>query len=207
MKDIERRFIDCGKVEIRRAGGEGEVKTVTIRGYAAKFNVLSENLGGFREQIAPGAFDKVLDNDVRALFNHDENMILGRTLSGTVRLFADATGLGYEVDLPDTQYARDLAVSIERGDVSQSSFAFSVDYRGDDWSENDEGVIIRTINAVKRLYDVSPVTYPAYPDATIGMRSLQAWKTQQNGDSSPENLLKTTQKRASRARELALLNA
>lgn len=165
--------------EVRIVSGGLEVRAndqnrATIRGYAAKFDVMSENLGGFREKLSPGAFGDVLGNDVRALINHDPNLILGRTTSGTARIGEDSTGLWYEVDLPDTQPARDLAESIRRGDVSQSSFAFSVASGGDSWDEDTEtGAVIRTVSKVGRLYDVSPVTYPAYPDATIGMRSLE----------------------------------
>lgn len=173
--EIERRILNTGPIEVRAAGTDAAT-TVTLRGYAAKFNVLSENLGGFREQIAPGAFADVLTDDVRALFNHDANHVLGRSVAQTLRLSQDSVGLYYEVDLPDTQAARDLVVSINRGDVSQSSFAFRVAPNGDKWEENDEGVIIRTISRFSRLYDVSPVTYPAYPDATVGTRSMQAWK-------------------------------
>lgn len=180
----ERRFFDAGGIEVRRASRDA-AQVLTIRGYAAKFGVLSENLGGFREQIEPGAFADILGDDVRALFNHDANHVLGRTASGTLRLWQDETGLGYEVDLPDTQAARDLAVSIERGDVSQSSFAFRLAPNGDRWDENEDGVVIRTISRFGRLYDVSPVTYPAYPDATIGMRSLQAWQDSRKVDAKP----------------------
>lgn len=176
MTDFERRFFESGKIEIRKADGGDKPSPITLRGYAAKFDVMSENLGGFREQIAPGAFADVLKDDVRALFNHDANQVLGRTTAGTLRIAQDSTGLYYEVDLPDTQAARDLVISIERGDVSQSSFAFRVAPNGDSWDENEDGVIVRTITRFARLYDVSPVTYPAYPDATVGMRSLEAWK-------------------------------
>lgn len=176
MNDFERRFFESGKIEIRKTDGNEKASPITLRGYAAKFDAMSENLGGFREQIAAGAFADVLKDDVRALFNHDANQVLGRTTAGTLRIAQDSTGLYYEVDLPDTQAARDLATSIERGDVSQSSFAFRVAPNGDSWNENEDGVIIRTITKFARLYDVSPVTYPAYPDATIGTRSMQAWK-------------------------------
>jgi HK97 family phage prohead protease len=175
---FERRYVE-GAIEIRadlkKPGGS---TIVGLRGYAAKFNVLSENLGGFREQITPGAFDDVLKDDVRALFNHDPNIILGRTAAGTLRVFQDDTGLGYEVEMPDTPQARSLVTSIERGDVSQSSFAFRVARPdGDEWVEDEKtGAITRTIKKFARLYDVSPVTYPAYPDATVGMRALEAWR-------------------------------
>jgi hypothetical protein len=164
-----------------------------VRGYAAKFNTLSENLGGFREQIAPGAFDGVLQDDVRCFFNHDENLILGRTTAGTLRITADAIGLMYEADLPDTQAARDLAISMERGDITQSSFAFRLAANGDSWDENEDGVIIRTITQFGRLYDVSPVSIPAYPDATSGMRSLDAWKNAKNSQNEAEIAKKQAQ--------------
>lgn len=162
---------ETGRAEIRRAKTDGDATSITLRGYAAKFNVLSEPMWGFQEQIAAGAFDGVLNDDVRALFNHDPNLILGRTASNTVRLSVDDVGLVYEVDLPDVAYARDLAASIERGDVSQSSFAFWVAPNGDRWDERSDGMWIRTITKLERLYDVSPVTYPAYPDATVGVRN------------------------------------
>lgn len=171
--DIERRIFEAGRLEIRKAAAD---KPAQVRGYAAKFNSLSEPMYGFREQIAPGAFDTVLDNDVRCFLNHDENLILGRTIAGTLRISADSTGLMYEADLPDTQAARDLIVSMERGDISQSSFAFRLAPNGDTWDENEEGQIIRTITKVGRLYDVSPVSIPAYPEATAGVRSLTAWR-------------------------------
>lgn len=180
---IERRFFESGplKVEVRKAeNGGGDVSV--IRGYAAVFNKLSLNLGGFREQILPGAFDDVLKDDVRALFNHDPNFVLGRTVSGTCRIGVDATGLFYEVDLPDTQAARDLLVSISRGDVTQSSFVFSVAPGGSQWTEDDTVGTLRSVSKIARLYDVSPVTYAAYPDATVAERSLQEWKTQQQKD-------------------------
>lgn len=170
--DVERRYYDCGKLELRKAGE----KAPCVRGYGAVFNSLSEPMFGFREQIAPGAFDGCLGDDVRALFNHDPNHILGRSIAGTLRLSIDERGLAYECDLPDTQAARDLAISIDRGDVSQSSFAFRVAPNGDTWDENEDGIIIRTITKMARLYDVSPVTYPAYPDTVTALRSQEAWR-------------------------------
>lgn len=179
MSEIERRFIDADEagIEVRAADDEA---AGTVTGYAAVFDSLSEPMGGFRERIAPGAFDDVLADDVRALFNHDPNHILGRTRSGTLRLFTDERGLGYEITPPDTQGARDLMTSIKRGDVSQSSFAFRVDE--ENWDEDEDGLIIRTIAKVRRLYDVSPVTYPAYPDATVATRSLEQWRAEREAD-------------------------
>jgi hypothetical protein len=151
-------------------------KTPLVRGIAAVFNKLSENLGGFREKIDPGAFDEVMNDDVRALFNHDRNLILGRTKPGTLRLSITPEGLAYEYDDPGNSYSIDLLRSLERGDVSQSSFAFYVD--DDKWEEDSEGRVIRTIKKFKRLFDVSPVTYPAYPDTSVGKRSLDAFEAE-----------------------------
>lgn len=141
---------------------EGE----TIRGYAAVYNSDSEWMGGFYEQIATGAFDYVMDNDVRAYFNHDENLLLGRVSSGTLRIGTDKKGLWYEVDLPNTTYSRDLVELMKRGDVNQSSFAFLIEK--DRWEERN-GKTYRIIEKVSRLLDVSPVSQPAYPDATSGL--------------------------------------
>lgn len=160
---------------IAETRGEGDSKTLVLRGHAAVFNRLSHNLGGFREKIAPGAFDKVMDNDVRAVFNHDINMVLGRSSAGTLRLSTDDEGLVYEIDLPNTSYARDLHESVKRGDIKENSFKFSV--MRDSWAYDDEtGGEIRTIEEVARLMDVGPVAFPAYPDATIAQRSLDDWK-------------------------------
>ena len=144
----------------------------TIRGYAAVYNSDSEWMGGFYEQIEAGAFDSVLDNDVRAYFNHDENLLLGRVSSGTLRISTDKRGLFYEVDLPDTTYANDLVELMKRGDVNQSSFAFLIEK--DRWEQRD-GVTYRIIEKVSRLLDVSPVSQPAYPDSTseLGKRDLE----------------------------------
>lgn len=162
---IERRFAPT-EFEVRADGADGAV----IEGHAAVFNRLSRNLGGFVEQIDPAAFDKTLaDNpDVRALINHDPSHLLGRTRSGTVRLSKDNIGLHYQVDVPDRSDARDLLVSMERGDITQSSFAFfMVD---DDWGMTEQEFPLRTVTAASlHNGDVSPVTYPAYDDADAGV--------------------------------------
>ena len=149
------------KREFRMENAEYEGNT--IRGYAAVYNSDSEWMGGFYEQIARGAFDDVLDNDTRAYFNHDENLLLGRVSSGTLRIGTDARGLYYEVDLPNTSYANDLVELMKRGDVNQSSFAFLIER--DRWEERD-GKTYRIIEKVSRLLDVSPVSQPAYESAT-----------------------------------------
>lgn len=156
--EIERR-VATQPPEFRSDGAE------VIAGYAATFNALSEELWGFREQIAPGAFDDVLQDDVRALFNHDPNFVLGRTTSKTLVISVDQTGLRNEITPPDTQWARDLMTSMKRGDITQQSFAFTV--KNDSWEWNKEtDLVTRTILKLERLYDVSIVTYPAYPQTT-----------------------------------------
>jgi HK97 family phage prohead protease len=144
----------------------------TIRGYAAVYDSDSEWMGGFYEQIERGAFDDVLENDVRAYFNHDENLLLGRVSAGTLRISTDKRGLYYEVDLPNTTYANDLAELMKRGDVNQSSFAFLIER--DRWEQRN-GTTYRIIEKVSRLLDVSPVSQPAYPEATseLGKRDLE----------------------------------
>ncbi len=163
-KPFERRTF-TGTVEFRAEG-----KRLLAAGYGAVFNKLSQNLGGFVEQVAPGAFAKTIkEQDIRALFNHDEDHVLGRLAAGTLRLHEDDTGLAYEIDLPDTTSGRDVAVLLERGDVSGSSFGFrTID---DDWGETEAGFPLRTLKQVSAR-DVGPVTFPAYTDSTSALRSL-----------------------------------
>ena len=157
----------------------------TIRGYAAVYNSDSEWMGGFYEQIETGAFDDVLENDVRAYFNHDENLLLGRVSSGTLRISTDKRGLFYEVDLPNTTYANDLVELMKRGDVNQSSFAFLIEK--DRWEQRG-GTTYRIIEKVSRLLDVSPVSQPAYPDATSELkRDLETETKEEAKAASVEN--------------------
>ena len=177
--EIERRTFVVEGIKFETRDGS---KLPVIRGHAAVFNTLSLDLGGFREQIKPGAFKEAIEtDDVRALFNHDPNYPLGRNKSGTLRLTEDERGLAIELDPADTQYARDLVTSMERGDITQMSFGFSVKPGGQDWAEGEDGMTIRTLTNL-RLYDVSPVTYPAYPQTDVGIatRSLQEWRKSQD---------------------------
>lgn len=145
----------------------------TIYGYAAVFDQLSGNLGGFQEKIGRGAFARaIVEDDVRALFNHDPNYVLGRNQAKTLRMWEDIHGLRFEVEPPDTQMGRDLLESIRRGDIDQMSFAFRA--VKEEWEEldqpNEDGAwFIRTLREVK-LYDVSIVTYPAYPQTNAAVR-------------------------------------
>lgn len=182
---IERRAF--AGAELRVEGGDDEPRL--IRGHAAVFNQLSEDLGGFREKIEPGAFAKSLKGDVRALFNHDPSWILGRTKSRTLRLAEDAQGLAVEIRPPDTGQARSVLEGIDRGDVSQMSFSFRT--ITDEWNQVD-GETVRTLREVE-LFDVSPVTFAAYPqtDVVIAQRSLEAWRAAESnaagGGSDEEN--------------------
>jgi len=157
-----------------------------IVGHAAVFGQWSEDLGGFREKVAAGAFKKTLkEADVRALWNHDPNFVLGRNKAGTLELSEDDTGLAVDIDPPDVQWARDLMVSMERGDVTQMSFGFRT--VKDAWNEEDKQQIERELLEVE-LFDVSPVTYPAYPQTSVSardhVRSLQGEPV--DADHSPE---------------------
>lgn len=163
------RFITNKPVEVREHDG---VKTIS--GYAAVFyraddpGTEFELFDGFIERIAPGAFSDAMGrDDVRALFNHEPNLILGRNKAGTLRLSEDEVGLRYDIDLPDTQTGRDVAESISRGDVTGSSFAFSIT---DQERRTENGVDVREIRGVN-LYDVGPVTYPAYESTSVSSRS------------------------------------
>jgi len=163
MLDIERRTYQLTELRAEEDG-----KAMRIKGHAAVFNQKSEVIFGFREIVLPGAFAKsIKKDDVRALWNHEPNFPLGRLKSGTLRLSEDRQGLLSEIDLPDTQVGRDLYVSIKRGDVDQMSFGFRT--ISDGWRK-EHGETIRELVEVD-LFDVSPVTYPAYPQTDISARS------------------------------------
>lgn len=160
--------------------GEGEENDRNIYGYAALFGVRSQNLGWFVEIIEPGAFDGVIEkSDVRALLNHDPSILFARSNmgEGTLRLSLDKTGLGYEFEAPNTSHGNDLIELINRKDITQSSFAFTIrNARWEKRKENDEWIDIRYVTEMEQLYDVSPVTYPAYNDTTVAKRSLEQFK-------------------------------
>jgi HK97 family phage prohead protease len=141
------------------------------------FNSLSVELWGFREKIAPGAFAGSLSNDIKALWNHDSNFVMGRTTNNTLRVAEDDHGLRVEIFPPDTQLMRDFTASIARGDVDQMSFGFSVLPDGDEWHENEDGEVIRTLTNV-RLHEVSPVAFPAYQATEVGVRDIYGDKVE-----------------------------
>jgi len=155
--------VELRTAEVRAAGDD----TLVVEGYASNFDV-EYDLGYFKESVARGAFDEVLEDDVRFLLNHT-GAPLARTTNGTLELSVDETGLKYRAALADTQDGRDLYKLIKRGDITQSSFAFTIDK--DEWSEDRS---TRTITKLGRLIDVSSVTYPASPSTTVAARNMAA---------------------------------
>jgi hypothetical protein len=178
QREVERRNFPV--TELRAVTDDKGLRHIT--GYAAIFDSLSEDLGGFREKIEPGAFKKsIKKDDVRALKNHNTDYVIARTKSGTLKLSEDERGLKIDATPPDAQWAKDLMESIDRGDIDQMSFGFQT--VTDRWeTQNNEE--IRTLVEV-RLFDVSPVTFPAYPDTEVGLRSLDEYRktaSPSNGD-------------------------
>ena len=182
IPEQERRYLKTS--ELRITGGDD--KPQKIVGYPAVFNKLSENLGGFREKIAPGAFTTTLGDgdDVRALVDHDPSRVLGRNVSGTLKLEQNTQGLKATIKPADTQAGRDILVSLERGDIDGMSFGFRT--RTDKW-ETIDGEEIRTLIDVE-LFDVSVVTYPAYPDTSVAVRSMEKVKAEAEENAKPKTL-------------------
>ena len=170
MNELERRMLRT--IELRAEPGSGEGMPAIV-GHAAVFEALSEDLGGFRERIARGAFATTLgEDDIRALINHRSDYVLGRNRAGTLHLNEDEMGLAVRIEPPDTAFARDLIVSIERGDITGASIGFRT--LTDEWNLED-GDPVRTLKAV-RLFDVSPVTFPAYPQTDVALRALKTFQ-------------------------------
>lgn len=162
--------IYTAKVEIRSSDSEPK-----IVGHAAVFNALSCDLGGFREKVQPGAFARTLaESDVRALWNHNPDLVLGRRKAGTLVIAEDGHGLAIEITPPNTQWARDHMETMRRGDVDQMSFGFRV--KSDSFEKSSEGVV-RTLHDIE-LFEVSPVAFPAYPQTEIAVRAFRAWQHQ-----------------------------
>ena len=159
----------------------GEDESRHIEGYGSVFNSRSLDLGGFQEIIAPGAFDGVIEkSDVKALLDHNaERGILARSRNGkgSLSLELDERGLKYSFDAPHTNLGDEVVEGLKRGDYSQSSFAFTVE--SESWTKEEDGSYLRTINKIGNLYDVSIVANPAYTDTSVALRSLDAFKAQE----------------------------
>jgi HK97 family phage prohead protease len=208
--NIERRSLAIDEVESAvpllavesRSEDDGSEREYIV-GYAAKFGVLSLDLGDFVERIDPGAFGIVAERrgrrkplETRALWNHDANYPLAR-YPGTLSLNVDEVGLRYEFPVPDTTYGRDIAANIRAGIVRGSSFSFTVPSGGDSWAV-EEGRSVRTIQRIDSLLDVSPTTFPAYPDTDVkvAQRSYDAFRRQRDAEAHRRMAA------ATRAREL-----
>lgn len=152
-------------------------------GYAAIYNSPSQDLGGFVEQILPGAFNRSLEkpSNIRALLEHDPQRLLGRVGSRTLTLQEDWKGLRFELSLPDTSYARDLGVLVERGDIAGCSFGFRVPTGGDHW-EMRSGQLMRDLVDVQ-LEEITITSNPAYLDTTVAKRSMDLWRKKEYFDS------------------------
>lgn len=164
---IERRVA----IELRV---RGDKKSPRLAGYAAVFNSPSQDLGGFTEIVMPGAFKRTLASagDPLALVSHMPALVLGRRSAGTLRLEEDPRGLAFEIDVPDTTAARDLLVSVERGDVKGASFAFSIPSGGDRWHRRGDAVIRELLDV--NLHEITITAQPAYLDTTVARRALEA---------------------------------
>lgn len=161
--EIRKEAAQKAGVNYRNAEVRAASKPMVLEGYAALYNEPTD-LGAFREMIAPGAFEEVMQDDVRLLLNHD-GAPLARTKNGTLQLSDDEKGLLYRAELIDTQAGRDLYAMVERGDITQSSFGFTIERQ----EIQEDG--LRVITKVGRLLDVSPVTYPAYEATEVYARA------------------------------------
>jgi len=195
-----------GKREVRNTNSQLEIrasegKKNVIGGIAAVVNSVTD-LGYFKEKIAPGAFDDCLSNDIRCLFNHDEKLILARTKSKTLKVWVDtSTGnLMYEFEVPKRSYAIDLLDSVTSGDIDQSSFAFTVKKESFIFGENGE-LDTRIIEKIDKLYDVSPVTFPAYQDTEVGSRSIAEARNQNKKEDKKEEAAEEENKPAEITKE------
>ena len=212
--NIERRFTKFEDSKIECRADENENKQISGLGvvfYDGTPNTEYNLFEDYYERIDSGAFDEVLKSaDARGLFNHDTNMLLGRMSAGTMRLDKSKGGINYEIDMPDTTIGRDVHESIKRGDITGSSFSFIADKI--EWSseKRDSGnVEIRTITSIKSLYDVGPVTFPAYESTTTSARTKEAIENERKELENERNDTDDTDlelAKAKKDRDLDLIN-
>lgn len=173
-----------------------------VEGYALRFNKLSNDLGGFVEEISPEALKEADLSDVRCLIDHDSSKVLGRTTSETLELNVDDEGLYFRCQLPNTTYAKDLYENIRLGNISNCSFGFILDEEdGDSFEKREDGLFKRTLRKIRSLFDVSIVTYPAYNDTDVApaLRSIEAIKESEQAE------VRKAQEKEQRKLELAKL--
>ncbi len=196
------------KIEIRTLPIElrTEEDSKKIIGYAAVYDQLSEDLGGFKEKIKKGAFaNSIARDDIKLLFNHDPNYVLGRNKNGTLKLEEDEHGLRIEATPPNTNFAKDLINLLERGDIDQMSFGFIVNK--EEWDNTNKDLPIRTLLDVE-LFDTSIVVYPAYKQTTVNVRSvkdvLRDFQNRQKQELELEKINAKSQERKAKLLEVKL---
>ncbi|MGG4040663.1 HK97 family phage prohead protease [Bacillus smithii] len=175
--------------EIRSA--DVQDNQMIVEGYALKFNSLSQSFGNWREIIDPHALDNCDMSDVRCLVNHDTTLVLGRNTSGTLELNVDDVGLYFKCIFPNTSYAKDLFEVLKRGDVNQMSFGFFLAPNGDTFSKDpeNEGMFIRTLKEIEKIYEVSIVTIPAYEETNVEIAQRSIKRLQEEFEKEKELLL------------------
>lgn len=194
INNKKEKRVYISQVELRAAGEDSR----TITGYACKFNVWSRSLGWFKEKIDPGAFDEIdwSKQDVKAFFNHDQNLILARANENvdTLKLEVDSVGLKYTFEAPNTTAGNDLLENVRNKNVQHSSFAFMV--KVDQWEEKEEGDSERTIIKFAEIGDISPVVDPAYLDTQVDVakRSFDEFKKTHNPDNQDDSEPETEQR-------------
>ena len=180
-RQVERRWtpleMEPIRVEGRADGGQKIVGMAAVY-YDGTPRTEYTLWDGVKERIRHGAFSQLLKDgtDTRALFNHDPDNLLGRTTTDTLKLKSTRFGLAYEITPPDTQTARDVVALLQRGDLTGSSFSFLIGEES--WKEEEDGDEVREIKQVAKLFDVGPVTFPAYEATTANMRSLESWRAE-----------------------------
>jgi HK97 family phage prohead protease len=166
--------------ELRNHPTDGQAPG-TVVGYAAVWDTLSLDLGGFREKLKPWCMDTCFGaSDVHALYNHDSSMVLGRSRSGTLQVAPDTKGLNVQIDLPNTSTSRDLWQNLLLNNITGMSFGFTIAPNGEEWTADEAGNPVRTITEVSQLFEVSICAMPAYPSTSIAIASLRNY--QQEGD-------------------------
>jgi HK97 family phage prohead protease len=214
--EIERRFLtdeeapECElQIETRANGRE------VIRGLAIPYNRLSLDLGGFRERILPGSFDKILNRqrgrrEILSFYNHNDDFLLGRESAGTLEIVSDERGISYIVEPPDTTAGRDVLALVRSRNLRGSSFAFTVSQKsGERFTTDENGKAIREIVEASGLYEMGPVNVPAYGHSTsavVSRRSYEAWLAEQEEEKSPVRRLRSLVSDAAAAMALRLRN-